>query len=183
MDSKREQFFEDVALEVERAYRKHGRLKWGRHELFAVLLEEVEETIEAFRFRFFLPKKMQHLWVNIRHDRPQEELRKEIIQVAAVCLRYLETGDRYSKPNGERLQRGEAVSRRLREAIRSYRAEHIKDPSMFELSHADLADFRFYLLDMFGPSFYREGMNTETRFCGVPTIGVNEITPGMVRVK
>ncbi len=87
-----------VVEEIDRAYAKHTRKQWGRHELFAILQEEVEEVIEAFRFRFLLPKRMRRLWQNIRADKSQEELEKEIIQVAAMCFRYLETGDRYRQP-------------------------------------------------------------------------------------
>ena len=74
----RQQFFSRVLAEVERAYRKHGRKRWGRHEFYAIIKEELDEV-----------------WDNIRHDGSRKELEKEIIQVVAMALRYMETGDRY----------------------------------------------------------------------------------------
>ena len=64
--------------ELDHAYAKHGRDPWGRHEFYAILLEEVEE-----------------LWEAIKADAPQEEVLAELRQVAAMCFRYAETGDRY----------------------------------------------------------------------------------------
>lgn len=94
----RTEFMSRLTAEVERAYRKHGRLQWGRHEFYGVILEEVEEVIEAFRFRFLLLRQIRRIWNNIKHDKGQDELEKEIMQVAAMCLRYLESGDRYRRP-------------------------------------------------------------------------------------
>lgn len=74
----RSELFEAIENELELAYRKHGRDPWGRHEWYAITLEELDEA-----------------WAAIKADRPYAELRAEIIQVAAMCLRYLETGDRY----------------------------------------------------------------------------------------
>ena len=70
--------FAEIADELARAYAKHGSEKWGRHEFYGVLMEEVDEA-----------------WDDIKDDMPSDQLRKEIIQIAAVCIRYLETGDRY----------------------------------------------------------------------------------------
>ena len=70
----RPEVFAAIERELERAYRKHGREPWGRHEFYAILLEEVEEA-----------------WDDIKADAPQYQLEKEIIQVAAMCFRYLET--------------------------------------------------------------------------------------------
>lgn len=70
--------------ELKRAYEKHGCEPWGRHEFYAILLEEVEEV-----------------WDAIKRDLPQAELEKEIVQVAAMCFRYFETGDRYRTLPGE----------------------------------------------------------------------------------
>jgi NTP pyrophosphatase (non-canonical NTP hydrolase) len=74
----RQLFFQMLEQEVERAYRKHGRLKWGRHEFYGIIKEEVDE-----------------MWDAIKTNQPDDALAGEIIQVAAMCLRFLETGDRY----------------------------------------------------------------------------------------
>lgn len=74
----RAKIVELIAAELDRAYAKHGTEQWGRHEFFAILKEEVDEV-----------------WDNIKADGRQDELQHEIIQVAAVAFRYLETGDRY----------------------------------------------------------------------------------------
>lgn len=67
-----------IQAELTKAYGKHGREQWGRHEFYAILKEEVDE-----------------LWDAIKGDEPLERVHAEAIQVAAVCRRYLETGDRY----------------------------------------------------------------------------------------
>ena len=67
-----------IEQELESAYAKHGREQWGRHEFYAILKEEVDE-----------------LWDAIKADEPQDRVRDEAIQIAAMVLRYLETGDRY----------------------------------------------------------------------------------------
>lgn len=72
----------EVADELDRAYAKHGRKRWGRHEFYAILKEEVDE-----------------LWDAIKSDAPQENVIKELVQVAAMCFRYFETGDRYRGEN------------------------------------------------------------------------------------
>ena len=79
--------------ELERAYSKHGRDQWGRHEFYAILKEEVDE-----------------LWDDIKSDAPQTNLEKEAIQIAAMVFRYLETGDRYREPSNidQALPRGGA---------------------------------------------------------------------------
>lgn len=64
--------------ELARAYRKHGVKLWSRHEFYGVLKEEVDEV-----------------WDSIKCDRPTDELLREIVQVAGVCQRYFDTGDRY----------------------------------------------------------------------------------------
>ena len=74
----RQDIFIAVADELYRAYNKHGKEKWGRHEFYAILEEEVDEV-----------------WDLIKRDRPLTDVVPEIIQVMAVCVRYLETGDRY----------------------------------------------------------------------------------------
>lgn len=67
-----------IRSELDRAYKKHGNAPWGRHEFYGILLEEVDE-----------------LWDAIKGDHPIELVLAETVQVAAVCVRYLETGDRY----------------------------------------------------------------------------------------
>jgi NTP pyrophosphatase (non-canonical NTP hydrolase) len=67
-----------VREELDRAYAKHGREPWGRHEFYGILLEEVDE-----------------LWDAVKRDEPLERVHAEAIQVAAMCFRYIETGDRY----------------------------------------------------------------------------------------
>lgn len=72
------EFQEAVRRELSHAYAKHGREPWSRHELYGVLLEEVEEV-----------------WEQIKRDGPTEEIIKELRQIAGVCQRYCETDDRY----------------------------------------------------------------------------------------
>lgn len=71
-------FWDAMKGEIEHAYKKHGRGLWGRHEFWGVLMEEVDEVWEA-----------------IKNDDPTEALLHEVVQVAAMCLRYAETADRY----------------------------------------------------------------------------------------
>lgn len=73
--------FDRISAELTRAYGKHGAEPWGRHEFYAILLEEVDE-----------------LWEAIKRDEPQERVEAELVQVAAMCFRYFETGDRYRRP-------------------------------------------------------------------------------------
>ena len=80
-NERRSEFMRLILEEVEHAYRKHGSDQWGRHEFRGVLDEEIDELHDA-----------------ITGDLPQDEVVKEYIQVAAVCLRYHETGDRYREP-------------------------------------------------------------------------------------
>ena len=68
-----------VEHELEKAYAKHGDDPWGRHEAYAIALEELDEAWEA-----------------IKGDEPIDHLRHELAQLAAVCIRYLEQPrDRY----------------------------------------------------------------------------------------
>lgn len=71
-------FWGDVVGELNHAYAKHGRDQWGRHEMYAILKEEVDE-----------------LWDAIKRDAGGEEVYSELVQVAAMCVRYVETGNRY----------------------------------------------------------------------------------------
>jgi NTP pyrophosphatase (non-canonical NTP hydrolase) len=63
-----------VICELERAYAKHGKASWTRHEFYGILKEEVDE-----------------LWEAIKKDQPPKRVRAEAIQVAAMVFRYLET--------------------------------------------------------------------------------------------
>jgi NTP pyrophosphatase (non-canonical NTP hydrolase) len=76
--SERDELFAQIGAELDHAYAKHGRDPWGRHEFYAILKEEVDE-----------------LWDAIKADAPQADVRAELTQVAAMCFRYFETGDRY----------------------------------------------------------------------------------------
>lgn len=73
--------FEKISAEINRAYAKHGQAQWGRHEFYGIILEEVDEV-----------------WDDIKADAPTDQLEKEIIQVAAMCVRFLESGCKYSDP-------------------------------------------------------------------------------------
>lgn len=75
---RRQELFDAIRKELDHAYEKHGALPWGRHEFYGVLKEEVDE-----------------LWDAIKEDAPQEAVIEELIQVAAMCFRYYEIGDRY----------------------------------------------------------------------------------------
>lgn len=73
-------FFRAIECELNRAYGKHGAEQWGRHEFYAILLEEVEE-----------------LWDAIKADQTGERVYAEMVQVAAMCVRYAETHNRFSR--------------------------------------------------------------------------------------
>lgn len=95
MSNNRVQIFNLISSEVDRAYAKHGRDKWGRHEFYAILKEEVDEA-----------------WDAIKADMDSDFLTKEIVQIAAMCFRYLETGDRY-RDKGESILEHEEVMREV----------------------------------------------------------------------
>lgn len=78
---RRHELLGKISSEIDRAYKLHGRRKWGRHEFYGILKEEVDE-----------------LWATIKGDESQERLLEELIQVAAVCIRYAERGDRVRSP-------------------------------------------------------------------------------------
>ena len=81
---RRRAIVEAISKELDRAYSKHGRQQWGRHEFYAILKEEVDE-----------------LWDAIKADHPQGQVVMEAVQVAAMCFRYLETRDRYREPSND----------------------------------------------------------------------------------
>ena len=74
----RRQFIVAMLAELDHAYAKHGARPWSRHEFYAILKEEVDEA-----------------WDAIKGDDPVPDLLKEIMQIACVCLRYVETPDAY----------------------------------------------------------------------------------------
>lgn len=76
----RAHFIAAMMEELNKAYAKHGCEAWSRHEMYAILQEEVDEV-----------------WDNIKCNGDKDNLIKELIQVACVCLRYAESIDRYSK--------------------------------------------------------------------------------------
>lgn len=63
-----------IAYELDRAYKKHGAPRWGRHEALSIIREEFEEA-----------------WDVVRADGPMKDLKAELTQLAAMCIRYLET--------------------------------------------------------------------------------------------
>lgn len=67
-----------VILELRKAYAKHGREPWTRHEFLGILREEYKE-LEAAIFT----------------DAPNGDVTAELVQVIAMCFRFLETGDRH----------------------------------------------------------------------------------------
>ena len=74
----RKQILDDIDTELSSAYDKHGAPKWGRHEFYGILLEEVEE-----------------MWDAIKADEPMERVYEEAVQEPWMVIRYFETGDRY----------------------------------------------------------------------------------------
>lgn len=74
MDSRRKAILDDILVELDRAYHQHGSFPWSRHEFYGILLEEVDEV-----------------WDDIKRDIRMEDLVKEVRQVAAMCIRFLET--------------------------------------------------------------------------------------------
>lgn len=77
MNETRNYFFGLLEKEIDSAYEKHGTELWARHEFYGILKEEVDE-----------------LWYAIKTNASPERLTEELVQVAAMCLRYYETGNR-----------------------------------------------------------------------------------------
>ena len=66
-------FTERVAIEIERARRKHGKMN-SLHEGYAVLLEEVDE-----------------FWEHVKHDNQDKaEILSELVQIGAMAQRIAE---------------------------------------------------------------------------------------------
>lgn len=77
---KRDLILQVIYKEVERSYKLHGCPRWGRHEAYAIILEELDEVKQA-----------------VFDDLPFVEVYKELIQVAAMCVRYIETEPRFTE--------------------------------------------------------------------------------------
>lgn len=118
MKEKRAEILSAIQNELARAYSKHGSDQWGRHEFYAIAKEEFDETWEA-----------------IKKDLPQDQLEKEITQVAAMCIRYLETRDRYREPAAASGMDYKAITERLfaawEDSIRKWRLNHDSVPTCF----------------------------------------------------
>ncbi len=63
-----------IAMEVRRSIELHGCPLWGRHEAYAIIKEELDEV-----------------WDEVKKDGESIELTIEVIQTAAMCVRYLAT--------------------------------------------------------------------------------------------
>jgi len=74
--NQRRRFFQRIEKELDYAYEKHPGKSWSRHEFHSIVLEEFEE-----------------MWDDIKTDKPLDVLLKELVQVAAMCFRYAETGE------------------------------------------------------------------------------------------
>lgn len=73
-DLARTRFLKLVSDEVDRAIKKHGNHRWTCHEFYGIILEEFEE-----------------MWDAIKYDDISKHLLEEMVQVAAMCLRFAET--------------------------------------------------------------------------------------------
>jgi hypothetical protein len=84
-ETTREKIFKAIATELDRAYIKHGREKWVRHQFYGIIKEEFREMEDE-------------IFKGGRVPFVKEDCEREIIHVAAMCFRYLETGDRNDAP-------------------------------------------------------------------------------------
>jgi hypothetical protein len=74
----RDDIFIKISNELERAYSKHGKAEWARHQFYGIVTEEyLEMQTEIFKGG------------EIPFD--EQKMIKEIIHTAAMCVRYLET--------------------------------------------------------------------------------------------
>jgi NTP pyrophosphatase (non-canonical NTP hydrolase) len=80
MQLSREQIIKNATEQLEKAYEKHGKEEWKRHEFYGILKEEVDEV-----------------WDEIKKDGDAKDLIAEVEQVIAVCIRFLETSSLYNK--------------------------------------------------------------------------------------
>ena len=74
-----EEILELACNEMEKSFVKHGSAQWGRHEFYGILQEEIAE-----------------LWDCLKTDSGKPMLEAEALQVIAVILRFLSTGDKYA---------------------------------------------------------------------------------------
>ena len=88
-----------VCHELRNIVKKHGPTYSSEHEGYAVLLEEVEEACEAANY---MQDALKRLWTSIRQNEFSNfelaqvhnyamGLAEEVVQVAAVCERFMET--------------------------------------------------------------------------------------------
>ena len=66
---------DEIAEEADRAVKEHGQYN-SLHEAFGVLLEEVDEFWDEVKLK--------------RKKRSRDRIRKELVQIAAVCLKAAE---------------------------------------------------------------------------------------------
>ena len=79
-DLARTRFLKLMSDEVDRAIKKHSNARWRRHEFYGIILEEFEE-----------------MWDAIKCDDSDKHLLEEMVQVAAMCLRFAETSPELQK--------------------------------------------------------------------------------------
>jgi hypothetical protein len=71
----------EIQWEVERA-KKHGEKFASLHEAYAVILEELDEVWDLTRMK--------------RRDRDPKEIRKEMIQIAAMAVKSIQSIDNFT---------------------------------------------------------------------------------------
>lgn len=92
---------EAIGQEKKAAIEKHGAFH-NHHEAWAVLREEIQETLETFAaFDNVTVSEMENLWVMTRSDHIEKEsilniynssmeTAQECIQVLAMCMKWLD---------------------------------------------------------------------------------------------
>lgn len=70
----------EIQWEVERA-KKHGEKFASLHEAYAVILEELDEVWDLTRMK--------------RRDRDPNEIRKEMVQIAAMAVKAIQSLDNF----------------------------------------------------------------------------------------
>lgn len=98
---------EIVQQELEECIKQHGLFN-SAHEGFAIMLEEVDETTEDAAI---FNKTFLEFWKAIKENKPKEELIEiasklkkyvelmacEAIQVAAVCLKFIDSSKEWDR--------------------------------------------------------------------------------------